>query len=936
MEMNKHNKSLALKKTAFASSLSLALASMAAMSGAPVLAQSGQELQRVEVTGSSIRRIDAESAVSVQVITRDDIAKSGVTSTEQLLQSISSLSSAGGINNASGAGSSTYGNSTISMRGLESARTLVLVNGRRLATFANGSAAVNVNVIPMSAIERVEVLKDGASSVYGADAMAGVVNFILTKSFNGFEVGYTSSRPTDDGGGQNRKVTLLAGTSSADSRLKAVVSLSMETDVALFAKDRKYAASGNNFPYYTAAATGQGNIEGAVIPGAYPNDRVPVFGTSPGTGWGNPNAAAGTCAAIKMFDAGLTNKGKPYCQFDSNAFVGLIPARELVNMTGNATFKLNNDAEAFVDYLQSRSTVVQTFQPSPLRRGFALTNNRLLGEKVDPSLIIYPTNPNYPKSYIDKFAPNLKNADGTYRPLAVTARVFDFGGRQSTDEATQTRAVAGVRGQIMGQDYEVAYMQNISRLDGRVTGGYFSVTDYNKIINDPASNWNPWSTTGQSAELQAKLAKAEYKGGTLAGESKNEGIDAKISGDLFTIAGGTVQYAVGTQSREEKLLRTPSAAGGTGDIAGLGGAAFAIDKSRNTSAVFAEVNVPITKGLEANASVRSDQYSDFGTASTYKVSTRWQPVRDVILRASVNTGFRAPTLPDLYQPQILGTTEQFDDTGPGGTGQTDLQVNGLTGGNPKLQPEKSRANSIGVVVTPIKGLSVGLDWFKIRIDDIIQTPGAQEVVSGFRRGDAAFRGLVKLAPGSNDIDRVDLITSNLGQADVQGIDLFAAYRTSMGSHQFGVDLNGTLMQQFDQTSPGGDLSQKVGTIVKPDGTPVLGADAGGVILRWKHKLDFSWKMGDITTTFSQNYTDKYRASNDLNDNPVYVAAQSIYDLNVTYTGFKNARLSVGAKNLFNAQPGVFVPVSNQFQAGYDISQYDPRGRTIYGGFTYKF
>jgi len=136
-------------------------------------------LQRVEVTGSALRQTDAESALPVQVISRTEIAQSGVTSTEQLLRSVSALSSMGGISNASGAGLSTYGNSTISLRGLESGRTLVLLNGRRLASFASGGSAVNINAIPLSAIERVEILKDGASSIYGSDAMAGVVNFYI-------------------------------------------------------------------------------------------------------------------------------------------------------------------------------------------------------------------------------------------------------------------------------------------------------------------------------------------------------------------------------------------------------------------------------------------------------------------------------------------------------------------------------------------------------------------------------------------------------------------------------------------------------------------------------------------------------------------------------------------------------------------------------------
>lgn len=896
----------------------------------PVLAQdAGAKLQRVEVTGSAVRRTDAEAALSVQVLTKEDISRTGVTSTEQLLQTVSALSSAGGTQSSEGAGTSTYGNATISLRGLEDTRTLVLVNGRRLASFADGGA-VNVNVIPLSAIERVEVLKDGASSIYGSDAMAGVVNFILVRSFDGVEVGFTAGSPTTAGGGQNGKVSITAGVGGDEnSAFKGVVTATFEKDRALFGRERSYAKTSLNAPYYVGTATGSGNIEGGVIPGAYPNDRIntPAFGAAPGTGYGNPNAVSGTCAAINMFDAGLTNKGAPYCQYDSAGPVNLVPDRELANFSGNFAFKLSDAAELFADAIYSRSTVVQTYQPSPLRRSFATTNNRIANEGIDPSLIIYPSNPHYPTAHLTKYAPGLVGL-----PVAVTARPEDFGGRQSTDVATQSRVVAGVKGIVAGQDYEVALMSNVSKLEGKYTGGYFSIGDYNKIINDPSNNWNPWAPGGkQAGALATKLKAAEYVGPSLDGTSKNAGFDAKLAGELFNMPAGPAQYAVGFQSREDSLVRVPAEKPGTGDISGAGGAAFAIDKSRTMNGVFAELNIPVVKSLEANVSARTDRYSDFGTANTYKVSGRWQPMPEVLVRSSYNTGFRAPTLTELYQPVILGSTEQFNDPA---TGQTDLQVNGFDGGNPNLKPERSNARSVGLVLSPVKNFSIGFDWFNIQITDIIQTPSAQLVVSKFRSGDPAFKGLVIL--NGNDVDTVYTVTSNLGTADVVGMDIFAAYRANIGPGRLDIGMNGTLMNKFDQSSPSGDISKKVGTIVEPDGTPVLGADTGGVILKWKHTLAATWTQGDFATTFTQNFSDSYRVGNDLNDNPVYVAAQSIYDLNVAYKGIKKATLMLGVKNVFDTQPGTFVPVSNQFQNGYDVSQYNPRGRYVYVTGSYRF
>lgn len=377
------------KKTVVVRALLTAFCGMGAMAS-NALAQ----LERVEITGSSIRRVDAETALPVQIITKQEIERTGATSTEELLQSISALSSSGNTNNSTGAGLATYGLSSISLRGLGDERTLVLVNGRRLATFADGNNVVNINSIPLAAIERIEVLKDGASAVYGSDAMGGVVNFILTRNFKGVELAANVGRPTTSGGGKTTRASITGGFGDLEGRgFSGVLSASYEKETALFARDRSFSKTGVNPPYYTAGATGQGNIEGAVVPGGFPNDRVTGFGNSPATGYGNP-LAPDNCASILMFAAPKkTSKGAPYCAFDSNAFVGLIPERELFNLSGNAAYRLSPNVELFADGLYSKSTVLQTYQGSPLRRQFAVSNDRLIAEKVDPSLILFPATP---------------------------------------------------------------------------------------------------------------------------------------------------------------------------------------------------------------------------------------------------------------------------------------------------------------------------------------------------------------------------------------------------------------------------------------------------------------------------------------------------------------------------------------------------------------
>ncbi|WP_219133051.1 TonB-dependent receptor [Janthinobacterium sp. UMAB-60] len=891
----------------------------------PAFAQDNAPIQRVEITGSSVKRVDAETSLPVQVLTKADIARTGATSTEELMQSISAFSSAGGTTNATGAGTSTGGLSSISLRGLGSTRTLVLVNGRRLAAFAGSDgSSVNVNAIPLAAIERVEVLKDGASGVYGSDAVAGVVNFILSKRVDGIEVTGGYGSPTTGGGGQNGKASITGGYNT--DKLSVVLSGSYEKEKALLGRDRSYAASATRLPYYNSTATGQGNIQGSFTPGVGPDDGF----SNGGSGYGNPLAVGNKCSTIKMGTIAVGAKGSPYCAYDSGPDVGLTPDRELYNLTGNLSYQLNDNHQLFADLLYSESKITQTYQPSPARADFFQTDGLFQQQGVDPALLLMPSNPVY-QSIAVPYLTSQGFASLIGKPLAITSRVFNFGPRQNVDTAKQSRVVVGAKGSLSFGDYELALSHNESKLNSAVTTGYFSQVGYAKIIN--GSNWNPWAEGGvQTGALATQLQGAAFTGNFLNAKSTSDAFDGKVAGDFWTIAGITPQYAVGLQSRKEKYVTDPSAAYQSGDISGLGGSVVPIDRSRTVNSVYGELNVPVLKTLEINLTARDDKYNDVGNTANWKSSFKWRPVQQLALRGSYGTGFRAPSLVDLWTPQTLGTSEQFTDPG---TKQTGLQVNSLSGGNPNLKPEKSKQYSFGAVWQATSTASIGLDFFNINIRDILATPSAQEVVSRFRAGDPAYAGLVTLR--GNDIVSIKQTLANTGDANVQGIDLFANWKDNFSFGKLEANLNGTYMDTFDQTSPGGQVSHKVGTIVDGDGTPVIGAQNGGVVLRWKHQLAATWSNGPWSTTLVQNYRTGYQVGHDLNDNKVFIGAESIYDANVAYRGIKNLTLALGLKNMFNKQPDpIGTAVTNQFQAGYDINQYDPRGRLVYVTAGYKF
>lgn len=931
------------KRTSVNTGVLLALGAVLAL---PASAQ--QADQRVEITGSSIKRVDAEGSLPVTVIRKEEIARSGVINTEQLLQSISAISSAGSTLNSTGAGSSTAGQSTVSLRGLFARRTLVLVNGRRLASSFNGaaaSAAINVNTIPLAAIERVEILKDGASSVYGSDALAGVVNFILTKDFQGVDIGVLANQPTRSGGGDSQRATITAGFGSmAKNGFSITASASFEKEKQLFAKDRTFAATGNQFPYIVAGATGQGNIEGFYIPGTRDANGnwtvgrvVTGFGNSPGAGYGNPMAAQDKCGDINMFkNPTNSSKGAPYCTFDSSAFVGLVPERDAASFTLNGAFRISDALELFGDAYFAKSTAIQRFQPSPVRRSFLTptADAIFLAQGVDPALLVQPGSAAY------TFATDYMRAQGfgalvdanAANPLAVTARVFDFGPRTSKDKNEQSRFVIGGRGEIAGQSYELAFTDSKYKLSGSVPDGYFSQVGYAKAVST-SPDFNPWSLTLTDAFKQA-IAGAKYAGATLDGTAKLRSLDGKVSGDLMKLPAGMLSYAVGAQYREESIKTEPSAALFSGDIAGLGGATPPIDRDRNIKSVFAEVVAPVIKGLELNGAVRHDRYNDVGSANTYKLSYRFQPAKQVVLRGSLGTGFRAPLLGELWLPQTFGTSEQFTD--PAFPNNPNLQVPAFSGGNPDLKPEKSRQTTIGLVLQPTDNISATVDYWRMKVTDMITSPSSQEIVSRFRAGDPAYAGLVTLN-ANGEVDQIKAILANVGKADLSGVDVDINARYPLAGGRVDLSLVGTYMIKFDQASPSGTISHKVGTIVEPNGDPVIDADSGGVVLRWKHRLSATYTTGPWAVTLAQNFYKGYRTGDrQIDGEPHSVGDQALYDLAVTYTGIKNLRLGAGVKNLFDKNPPIFVPVSNQFQAGYDITQYDPRARTIFLSANYKF
>src|SRR5476649_2250046 len=484
-------------------SLRMMFSSGAAVIGLGLLSQSANAqqdtpqpaMQRVEVTGSSIKRTDVEGSLPVQTITHEDIQKLGVTSTEQLLSSLSSISAVGASNVAQGVGASTYGESTASLRGLGSSKTLVLVNGHRLPNYATDGTSVDINSIPLASIDHVEVLKDGASGVYGSDAIGGVINFITRQNFTGVEVtGYGSG--TKDGGGQSDKASIIVGFGDFDTdRYNITLSGDVARDAHISGAQRSYAnMSWNNNGLRDGSATPSG-----------------VITTLDGATIGTPTPLNNCSVAGSTYDANSKS-----CRFNSAPYADLTPEVKRSNVGGSFRFKLNDNNELYAEGFYSHQLTTTLAQPSPYKYSFQDTDTAFAAQGVGPSIVLSPSSPYYPSAFL------------AGKPVGVSYRAFDGGIRRHEDVANQTHLVLGERGTLHGYDYDVNYVHNSSDVTESTQSGYQSQVALVKLLSNNNA-FNPFAMT-QSPALAAQIRATNYVGEMINSTLSNDALSAHFSG----------------------------------------------------------------------------------------------------------------------------------------------------------------------------------------------------------------------------------------------------------------------------------------------------------------------------------------------------------------------------------------------------------------------
>ncbi len=895
------------KPTLLSRSLMLAFGSCLAISALPAKAQ---DTQRIEVTGSAIKRIDAETSVPVTIVRVEELKAQGVTSVEQIMSSLSAVQMTQSSSQQVGAG--TGGASFADLRGIGPSKTLVLLNGRRIANNAIDGSAPDLNMIPFAALERVEVLRDGASSLYGTDAIGGVINFITRKDYRGGTITIGADVPESPGGrATNANVGFGFGDLSRDGF--------------------------NVFGFLDFAKTDQINgmqrpfnarFPGGLSPTPYPANYFQDSAV------GNPAAPA--CSDPSFLVPGGDGTS---CNIATSAFVDYTAKTERQSGMLRGSLRLGQDHTASIEWFGTRNEATTGIAPVPY--GSLWMNPRRPDGSLNP---YYPGNPGGITPNIT-LNPNYTQANMNPRAgvqlqpgfITVRWRALDGGQRSNTSINEQQRLLASLDGVIAGWDYQAGISYNENKIREEVAG----YSDGNKITQGMLNGIiNPFGP--QDAAGAAFIADALMGGNLQNHKGKVTAADARFSRELgdWLGAGRAAAVAVGAEFRKEDFISKSNT-----PVAELLQASTGVDPNalsegtRNVSAVYTELNVPITKTLDVTAAVRYDKYSDFGNTTNPKIGIRFQPSKEILLRASYSTGFRAPSLYELNATPAYTNTGTVNDpvNCPGGVAapgkppvlNCNVQFQRLTGGNVDLQPEKSKNLTFGLMFEPTADLSVGVDFWWLRVKDTIgalsentvlgdPTTFAQYILRN-AAGNLSTDGFS--CPGT-DCGYLDLRQQNLGGTNTNGVDLSVSYRLNLGSAgRLALGLNSTYIDKYEyQDFVGGPWNQNVGVYV---GT--------APIFRWQHAVTARWTVGDFTIGGVVHNKSGYVDQDPSNT----VASYTTTDAYLTWTGIKNLGITFGIANLADRDP----PYSNQgevFQANYDPRFTDPTGRKYYARLSYKF
>ncbi|MDF0604909.1 TonB-dependent receptor [Neisseriaceae bacterium TC5R-5] len=830
------------------------------------------QLERVEVTGSSIRRtIKQEKALPVTIMRPDELAKQGLTTVEQVINTLSTNQSS--MVAASSVATVSGGASYASLRGLGSQYTLVLLDGRRVASQAVGGYATDLNAIPLAAIERIEVLRDGASAIYGSDAIGGVINFITKRSITGVTIG-GDVQATQRSGGGSGSVQISGGIGElAEDNYNLYGALSYQKTERVTTLQRDFANK-----YFTAD-----NLSSRVFPFNY---------TYRGNAY-NPTAPA--CRPPFALPLGATTCGE-----QAGLYMDLTPEVEQLTGTLKATRQIGEHTLS-LQYVGAQNTSTTAISPVPLIQIATLRP----GDKYYPSQL-----------------PDGTPTDGS--PIVLNGRASPLGPRVTESLSTTQRLAFNAEGLLADWDYRggAAYSQNETTIHYQ-SGYVYEDKIRNALI---AGDINPFGDSLPGAWKQVELSgdgwQAKYTT-VLA--------DFKVSKEILELPAGNLATAFGVEARSEKLDSQIRELAKQAIGSGIAGSQ-STSGSRTVTAMYAEAEVPIVKSLEAQLAARYDRYSDFGSAFNPKIAFKYQPIPSVLLRSSASKGFRAPTLYDVYQPDATTyTAQKFNDPlrCPGGSpanggnvvDDCNQQFEAQQGGSRDLSPEKSSSLTLGIVIEPVPEVTASADLWWTQIENMI---GVLDPGLIFADPTKYADKFVRNPDGS--LKYVVTTTQNLGNLSAAGVDVSLAWRLPKNAlGNFTLNLDGSYTSKYaQQMEKGGAYYSSLGGWYQ---------DAFPPTVRWKHSLALNWRNGPWGALLVQNYSAGYTDMNS-NGEEHRVSPYILWNLSGSYLWQKKLSITAGIRNLFDRDPP-FSNQTNTFQYGFDPVIADPTGRAFFLKASYK-
>jgi iron complex outermembrane recepter protein len=955
----------------------------------------------IVVTGSSIKRKPTESAVPLQIFTTEDIQRESISSPEQFISLLNS--NGNGADNlaansdiTSGAQRGTNGVSSANLRNQGPGATLILLNGRRVASHGLGGGAVDVNQIPFAAVERVEVLKDGASAIYGTDAIGGVINFIMKKNYQGMTFSGFLDK-TEQGGGDIYRASVTSGAGDLNNDgFNIMMAMSYSENKILRGLQRDFVTT--NLPSFGLSADTRGTPFATIFPVGTTTQNPTTTLITSGNAPFVPGSTTIRGGAINTLDipggAGCSSYPGMFaydeqlwpgslasayaCAYETGKPATLQQPLQTLSFFGRAVGRLG-DHEISLEYTRSDADARKSFSENQLSNNGTTLQLR------------YPRNALTAATY-DKIVGQLQTAFpgivlNVGNPIAYRWRCMICGPRSLDTNTQAQRLTLGLEGPIFGGwEYRAGASYASSSSKSRLGTGYFFRGTTDPIAAVPAINGNPAIPAvastfdsraptapgatqpgivgvlnagllnpflapgeSQSAAGIAALQAISANGVTLyGGKFSVTDFDGTVSGDLFNLPGGTAKAAIGFDYRVEKYRFNGDERAATGRPVIFNAPfddAFAVTpRERTIKAAFAELLLPLFTGFEVNAALRADDYSVFGSTVNPKVSFRYQPVSAIAFRGSYSTGFRVPSISDLYRGTILLPLPGADLADPKNC-PNGIPISGnalcgpinpdvMNGGNLALTPEKSKQYGLGLVFEPTRNFSATIDWWKINRTGAITTVAISDLAANYAVFEDRF-----IRDSAGKIILVDQRVTNAGAAYTQGVDVSLRGSFDLAGGSFGLGMDGTyLLEKKSQLVPTAALS------ASEIGKFTFSGDLG---LRWKHNAWINYNIGDFGLALSQIFRLGYSNGNIgrvksgeiTRPDVVYRTKDYItYNFSLSYTGIKGAKMVAGVKNIFNTDPPFAITYDTNTGAGssWEPRVADPRGRAFTLLLEYKF